>query len=201
MAATDIVRVVNKGTEDHVGTFDGKPYRIPAGGEALLDKEAAIKDFGNWDARNLGSEPRLRKREHEVQRLRGLRGVVAGSKIPVMVGGKGKYKDDGYPEEVLADQVWRERMPNVEIYLMDGTKVTTVLEDPEGTTLPLEDAPQEDLARTINAMKAEMEKMQRAFESTLEKQAQVEVPVDLPENAPRPKPKKAEVVAAQQTRE
>src|SRR5688500_14993889 len=123
----DIVRVVNKKDKPHKGALDGKPYEIPANGEAIIDREAAAKDFGNWEARNLGPRPRDRHRDKEWARVLGLYGLHRGARIPVRTEHGGPDLDEhGVPKEVLADLVAHEYLPAVEIYEMDGTRCTTV---------------------------------------------------------------------------
>lgn len=195
--ALDIVKVRNLGETDHVSAYNGERFVIRAGGELTIEREAAVKDFGNWEARNFSqTDARLRHREREFRRVRGLYGVHEGAKIPVRGPDGGPVLNkDGIPEETLADTVYRERLPKVEIYLMDGTKVTSVIEDPEGKDLPLDDAPAGDQVNAIASLQAQIKQMEGALSSLLDKQTQIEIPTDSPQ--PKPKASKPKVVSAQ----
>lgn len=194
--AFDLVRVKNVGDAPISGAYGGNGYLIPVGGDTLMETECAKKDFGDWDTRNLSkTEEKLRFRDRELRRVRGLYGVTPGAKIPVVThDGKADLDDHGVPKEVLADVVWKDRMPKVEIYSMDGTRLTTVIEDPEGESLPL-DGSSDDKDLALAEMRAQIDKLQDAIVGMQVKA--VDIPVDSPETAPRPTPKKAKVHAAQ----
>lgn len=196
-SAIDLVRVKNVGDQPISGAYGGNGYLIPVGGDSLMETECAKKDFGDWDSRNLSkTEEKLRFRDRELRRVRGLYGVTPGAKIPVVThDGKADLDDHGVPKEVLADLVWKDRMPKVEVYSMDGTRFTTVIEDPEGETLPLDGASSDDKDLALAEMKSQLAKLQDAIDGM--KAQPVAIPVDSPETAPRPTPKKAKVHAAQ----
>jgi len=71
----DIVVVKNVGPDDFKGAFNSKPFVIPAGGDAFLDREAAFIYFGDWNARNLGTDQKMQFRLMEVNRLKGMYGA------------------------------------------------------------------------------------------------------------------------------
>lgn len=192
----DIVRVRNLGDTSIEGSYGGVGYLIRPNETAMLETECAKKDFGDWDARNASkTEEKYRFRYREYLRVRGLYGVTPGARIPVMNNGQPEFGENGVPKEILADQVWKERVPKVEIELMDGSKVTTILEDPEGDSLPAGDIGSQDTDLVIAQMRADIEKLTSALEQV--KSEPVDIPVDSPETAPRPAPKKAKVHAAQ----
>lgn len=191
-----LVNIRNLGKEAIAGAFGGEPYLIPPGEQRMLGVECAKKDLGDWDTRNLSqNDEKLRFRWKEYLRVRGLYGVHEGAKIPVVKDGGPDLDERGVPREVLADTMWRERVPKVEITLLDGTKVVGVLDDPEGRDLPAGDATESDKDLALASLKAQMEQMQ----ATIDKMnaPRVDIPTDDPETAPRPQPKKAKVAAAQ----
>lgn len=196
MAALDLVRVRNLGDRPINGAYGGTGYLIPVGGETLMERECAIKDYGDFDARNLSmTEEKLRFRDREFRRIRGIYGVSPGARIPVVdSGGRPTLDEKGVPQETLADTVYMDRLPKVEIYLMDGTRVTTVIEDPEGETLPLEGASETDKDKALAEMKRQIEALTQSVVSMQEGKTQA--PVDSPQTD-RPKPKPAKVTASQ----
>lgn len=191
-----LVRVRNNGDQPLAGAYGGNPYLIRPGEESFMEVECAKKDFGDWDTRNLSpTEEKLRFRTREYARVRGLYGVTPGAKIPVRKDdGSPELNENGVPQEVLADLVWKDRVPKVEVLKMDGTRIVTVLEDPEGKDLPAGDTPSEDKDLALAQMKAEIEKLQNSVASM---QSQVSIPTDDPDTAPRPVAKKAKVASAQ----
>ena len=193
----DIVRVHNLGDTTLDGAYGGVGYMIRPGESAMLETEAAKKDFGDWDARNASkTEEKYRFRYREYLRVRGLYGVTPGARIPERdKNGRPVLNEHGIPKEVLADVVWQDRIPKVAIELMDGTKVVTVLDDPEGTDLPAGEGEGMETDLVIAQMRADIEKLTSALEKV--QATPVDIPVDLPETAPRPTPKKAKVAAAQ----
>lgn len=194
--AVDVVRVRNR--TDHVieGAFNANPYRIQPGGEVVMETEAAKKDFGDWDCRNLSKkEQRLRFRYNEYLRIRGQKGVLPGSKIPVLdEKGQPKFNESGVPEEILSDFVWKDRMDWVDIESLEGERYVTVLDDPEGDNLPKPDLEPDDKDLAIASLQSQIEKLNAAVVTMQEGQARA--PVDSPENA-RTKAKQPKVVAAQ----
>lgn len=193
--ALELCRVRNTGTRLLEGAYGGHPYSIPPGEERVLEVECAKKDFGDWDTRNLSkTEKRLQFRIEQLERLRGHYGCTPGAKIPVVdESGTPDLDEKGFPKEVLADVVWRQKMPNVEIHLMDGTRVVTVIEDPDGSDLPAPDLEPDSKDLIIASMKSDIEKLTQAV---VQMQSQPKAPVDSP-SAPRPRPKQAKVVASQ----
>lgn len=195
--ALDLVRVKNVGDTTLEGAYGGVGWLVHPGGELVMETEAAKKDWGDWDTRNLSkTEGHLRFRDREFRRVRGLYGVTPGARIPVVDrNGVPELDENGRPKEVLADTIWRERVPKVEIYSMDGTRFTTVLEDPEGADLPMDGTPSDDKDQAIAAMQSQIDKLLNAVADMQTKS--VDLPKDTPESAPRPQPKKAKVSAAQ----
>lgn len=185
----DVCRVKNLGSQPLIGAYDSQPYRIDPEETGLLDVECAKKDFGDWTLRNWGEGKNFRF--DEFQRIRGLKGIMEGSMVPT-----GNRTKEGTWEEVPSNLLLDDRMPKVEITLMDGSKVITVLEDPEGRTLPLENASQVDQAHAIESMQEQIAKLTDALDSMKNQQAHVEIPKDTPQSK-RPQQKKSDVVGSQ----
>jgi hypothetical protein len=186
-----VVRVKNLGKVALRGAFDGTAYVIEPGESAILDEECAIKDFGDWGQRNYGTEESTQYRKAEYLRLRGLYGVMPGTRIP-----SGKFNADGYPLEVPSEVLLAERMPKVEITTMDGRKIPTVIDDPEGNELPLEGGDSTDQNRAIEAMQDQIASLKDALESMRSQVPELDIPKDSPQGQ-RPKARKAEVLGSQ----
>lgn len=184
-----ICRVKNLGSKTLVGAYNSEPYRIDPGETALLDVECAKKDFGDWEERNYGEGRNYRLDEYA--RIRGLQGIMEGARVPT-----GEFDEDGRPIEVPSGLLLDDRMPKVEIHLADNSKVTTVLEDPEGKTLPLDETGGPDQVRAIESMQDQIKQLQDALESVKNQQNHVEVPKDTPQSK-RPQSKKPEVLGSQ----
>lgn len=194
--AVDLVNVTNVGDKPIEGSYGGNGYLIRPGETVAMEVECAKKDFGDYDARNRSkTEKRLRFREDQLNRIRGRYGVTPGAKVPISdENGNPSYDEKGVPKEILADLIWKDRLPKVEIHKWDGSRVVTVLEDPEGTNLPPgDDAEPDEKDAAIAAMRAEIEKLSSAV---VELQSTPKAPVDSPA-APRPRPKPAKVTASQ----
>lgn len=203
----DVVYVVNNGDKPHEGKLNGVPYVIPTDGERhIMDREAAVKDFGDWTARNLGPRPRDRKRDKEYTRILGLYGLHKGAMVPARSeNGQAVIEDDGRVKEVLSDNFRSKWLPKVEIFEQDGTKAITVIEDPEGKTLPLEGAAAEDVTRVVASQDERIAALERQLQETYNltaaSQETVSAPKDEPKTAKRPQGRKPEVTASQVSRD
>lgn len=169
----DIVRVTNLGSEDFKGAFNSQPFTIPAGGDAIIDREAAIIWFGDWTVRNLGTEQKHQFRRMEVERLKGLYGSHYDD----------PRDDPRIPAPLYAQEKWAQNKPFVKIEETDGTKVITILEDESGSTLPIADAPAHDVAAAVAAMQDQIIKLQDAVAEA--QGAAVKAPTDSPERGQR----------------
>ncbi len=169
----DIVRCRNLGSQDFKGSYDNKPFTVPAGSEAIIDREAAFIWFGDWNARNLGQDQKHQFRRMEVQRLRGIYGANYDD----------PREDPRISDPRTADEKWAFNKPHIEVYETDGRKLITVLEDESGTTLPIEDAPAEDVASAVAAMQDQINRLQAAVEEA--QGHDVKAPTDSPERGQR----------------
>ena len=202
----DIVQVKILGTKPHRGKLNGQPYEIPADGRLhIMDREAAVKDFGNWEARNLSSRPKDRWRDKEVARIRGLYGVHKGAQVPDRgPNGEAVLDEKGIPREVFSDTVASEWLPKVEIYDMEGNRYTTIFDDPSGESLPLAGAGQEDVTKVVSSQAEQLAAAQKQIDELREMVMEtrtIQAPKDDPATATRPKPKKVEATASQVARD
>ena len=166
----DIVIATNESDRDFHGRFNSVPFIIPAGGDAFIDREAAVLWFGDWTLRNIGHEDRTQFRLAELNRLKGLYG--AGYDDP--------REDPRVPSPRNAAEKWAANQPKVKLREADGTAIPTVIEDPSGETLSLEDAPQNDLARALSSMQAQMDALKAQMAENV---IPTDVPVDDPGSA------------------
>lgn len=112
----NIVRIANEGDTDFSMRY-GPLERlvIPAQGETFVTEEVAWHFLGRWWTDN--SNPRFRARVKEVERLRCLYGA--------------------YEDVVL----WERNKPKLAAYTPDGTRITTVIDDPDGLTSNIAQTP------------------------------------------------------------
>ncbi len=101
-----IVRVKNIGSSPFKSKYDSESYTVPPGSESLVPYAAMILWAGNPDARNI--DARQRNRTLEVNRIR--------------------VKYGAYENE----EKWAVNKPSLEFHTMDGERIWTVMDDPEG---------------------------------------------------------------------
>lgn len=162
----DMVRVRNLGDENLRIAYDSKATVIPPGQDGFVAKEAACAHFGVWWSQP-GGRPIDRK--EEARRVKGLYGCFPGSPV---------------------EGDWENSKPKVEIYEMDGTRVSTVIEDPEGVNLPVTERQDDShLRTTVQAMQEQLEKMQSQLDqkdSIISQGIATELPQeDTPDTAPK----------------
>lgn len=153
----DHVRVHNDGDVDLLVQFNSQPFLIPAGGAGLLPREAACKDFGNWDTRG-------EDRDREYRRLRGIYGTL-----------------EGQPGD---EERWKANRPKVRIFETTGEQVVTVIEDPQGKDLPVVGQALDETQSLIAEMRAEIDELKAARYPQVEA-ATGSIPEDTPANAPK----------------
>jgi hypothetical protein len=122
MASGDVVRLVNVGDTDFVDAFNGRSFRIPAGGQLMVDFDAMCLWLGHPDANNF--DPRNRVRVYEYDRLRTRYGVDAA-------GLKNSLDEVAFDSEEL----FRRMRPQLEAYDMAEQRIYTVADDPNGDLL------------------------------------------------------------------
>lgn len=142
----DVVRLRNVGAEQWVGKYANQDYRMNPGQEAIVSFAAACLWFGHPDAVDVDDRNRYRTEEHE--RLRVRYGV--------------------YDSPI---EVWDANTPNIEVHDLDGNRLITVVDDPEGKHLnPAVSSQQEKtlmveqmtrMQQQMKAMQAQMDQAER----------------------------------------
>lgn len=103
----NIVRLVNEGDRPFRMRYGPLEWlHLDAGQETAVIEEVAWHFLGRWWMDN--SNPRLRERANEYQRLRTL---------------YGSYE---------SDETWEQNRPRIIAYTMSGERITTVVDDPDG---------------------------------------------------------------------
>lgn len=189
------LRVLNKGESTFVDCYDGETFVVEPGEEALVPPDAVSLWFGDPSSTN---EDLNRARDIELDRLK----VRYGQYVAEL-----EASSNGTPPAV-----WEDRHPQFEVRTMTDEVVATVLSDPQGKSihdakqsisdqeslLELIKSQSEDLAK----LKAEFAAREREREALAEGKAtvdtpkqvaskrsrnqelRVDVPVELPEDAP-----------------
>lgn len=107
--ADQIIRLYNPTDEEWRGKFDSQVYVVPPGGESMAPYPALVCWFGNPATHN--ADKRNPERRKEFERLRAKYGV----------------------HEHL--ELWEKQRPHIECYTIDGQRIPTVVDDPEGVTV------------------------------------------------------------------
>lgn len=145
----EMVRLVNKGTEPFTDIYDNVRYTIAAGSEGFAPWEAMILWFGDPRARD--ADDRHKDRTDEYERLRQKYGV---------------YHEDGKFAEVV---------PHIEVYSLDGQRITTVAEDPEGVpsniSIPATPTNPAETVAKLAAMEKRLNELTAAIGTLPEEQA------------------------------
>lgn len=141
--AVDLVKVLNVDSKPFNGKWDNAVWRIDPGSETLVPKGAANLWFGDGA---LVDTLKRRDRSLAYDRLRSRYGAYE------------------------RDDIWEANKPNVEVYDLDGNRVWTIIEDPEGNTLvnasgPLDPSRRrgDDLEHQLKDMQRQMDALQRAI--------------------------------------
>lgn len=171
----DVVIAKNESDSAFRGKYNNVPFVIPAGGDQIIDREAAIVWFGDWNARNIGDNEHLQYRSKEELRLRGMYGASFDD----------PRDDPRIPEPKTGEQKWETNRPRIKLFETDGKPIVSVLDDPDGTDLPIEQAPTENLAAAMADMQKQIADMQSRLEKAQEAAATVEIPEDDPGEAPK----------------
>ena len=171
----DVIVARNRGDKPFEVKFNSRITTIPAGGEAIIDREAAVVWFGDWEARNVGKAEMHQFRSQELARLKGLYGAHFDD----------RPGDPRTPEPLTADEKWVRYCPQIELYNTSNERIIGILDDPTGHSLPLEDAPSDVLAAAVNRMQSEMEDLKAQIAAANEAKATIDIPVDSSENSPQ----------------
>ncbi len=157
--ALESVRLVNPGPNAFRNRFEGRWYEIPVGTEVVLDERM----MWQWLGRPyLVDKPDDKARTEEYLRLRAL----YGSDYP-------EIRDGQVVKN--AEQRWDELKPSLEAFKLDGTRLITVVDDPEGAQItPAEQATKAEQANidsTIAEMREQIAALQR-----LQGEGRVDIP-------------------------
>jgi hypothetical protein len=144
----DMVRLVNKGTDTFTDTYNNTRYTIAAGSEGFVPWDAMCLWLGDPRARD--ADERHRDRTDEYARLREKYGVYHQDKLFAGV------------------------VPQLEVYTLDGKRITTVAEDPEGEPTDIKvgvpSANAADTAAEIDALRRQVEQLTSAVNTLPESQ-------------------------------
>lgn len=152
----DFVRCVNKGSDNMIFTWGGKDYLVRGNSEAFVPFQAMATRFGHPQS-GVAVNGHLPSRDYELRRLEGQFGVSS-------------FLSRSTGKTVL--ELMQERMPPVEFYQLDGTRIVTVMDDPEGSiNLESMDAGTPNDPATLQAMLFQMREKQKYLEQALEAQA------------------------------
>lgn len=147
------VRVKNTGNSERVLRWDGGRYRIPPGAESIVPYGAMARWAGDPNATDTGPGS---ARRSEVARLTILHGV--GVPDP----GK-EDSDPGMPNDNPLGQVEND----LEFSTLDGDRITTILDDPEGDHLkPSTQTEQENrfLQDQVTSLSRQLQQMQATLD-------------------------------------
>lgn len=125
----ELCRIVNKGKVPFVSKWEGNKFTIKPGSEIMVTRDAANRWTGNATVFDDG---KVNARREEYNRLRVLYGA---------------YEND---------TKWEENQPHLAVYDLDGNRIITVIDDPEGTQV--QPAP---IDRTTRSMQEQLEDMER----------------------------------------
>lgn len=138
-----IVRVKNVGTERFSDMYNSQPTMIDPGGETLVSMDAVALWLGDPNTRDI--DARRRERTDEFERLLTRYGV---------------YQNE---------HTWHQTRPQLEVFTLEGVRIATVAEDPQGEGLDIvvsNDSTTETLLRTqLDSMKNQMDAITSALSS------------------------------------
>lgn len=154
----DTVRIRNVGTLPWSDKWNNQLYRCQPNGEALVPFAGVCLWFGHPSAIDVPNDPKQRYRTEEFQRLCVKYGVY-------------DRHEEFVPGQVFVDDRGKDKnpIPQIEVYDLEGERLTTVLEDPDGTSMaPFSQAEQETLD-----LRVQIAQLQRQMQ-TLVQQAAVQ---------------------------
>lgn len=145
----DTVRIRNIGNREWADKWNNQRYRCQPNGEALVPFAGVCLWFGHPSAVDIPNDPKQRYRTEEFQRLCVKYGVY-------------DHHDEFIPGQVFQDERGKDKnpLPQIEAFDLEGNKLVTVLEDPEGTSLApfsLEEQQNLDLRTQIAHLQRQMQ--------------------------------------------
>lgn len=141
----DVVRITNQGTDEFRQKHGGRLYRIPPGSTAIVSFEAMCLWLGHPDAVDIDKKRRFRS--DEFRRLCVKWGV--------------------YEHHNLAD----ERFPKLLVEDIEGDRIITVVDDPEGKHLTPDVQTRAERDRLQDQMQA-MQRQMAALQAQIQQQSQ-----------------------------
>jgi hypothetical protein len=159
MNANEAIRLRNVGPTLWSDMFNGVTYQCPPGGETIVSFEAVCLWLGHPDAVDLG--PGKTYRTDELHRLRIKYGVLDVLVEDPLSGHNVKTMEPCCP--LSQDTQWDRNKPKLEAFTINGERIVTVVDDPDGrelTPAATSMAEQEGLQVQLKAMQKQMEQMQ-----------------------------------------
>lgn len=149
-----MVRIVNKGDKTFRDMFANQTYEVEPGKSTFVPFDAAALWFGHPDVFDVS--PRQRPRTDLFKRLRLRYGAYDQTE-----------EVNGKDVPVGADVVWERNKPQVEVYTLEGKRLNTVVDDPEGrnVTIDDEDASTRDMSLRMQALENELRLLREAQKS------------------------------------
>lgn len=146
--AGEVVRIINNSDRDFDGMYANQKYSIPSGREAIVPSEAMWLWLGHPEAVNLGPNRNYRHEEYERLRVR-----------------YGAFDERDRDDNTItpADEKWEQNKPLIEAWDLEGNRIVTVVDDPEGkdkTPATSSIAQQDLLVQQMEAMERRMKAMQ-----------------------------------------
>lgn len=145
MARLNLVRIVNTDTRTFTSLYAGDRYTVAPGGEEIVPFEAACLWFGNPKLKDINAKER--HRTVEFKRLR--------------------VKYGAYDNEELFEAI----RPKVEVYTLEGERVSTVAEDPYGLSVEVkfehDHIDPHDLASEVLALRGQLSALVGALDGQL----------------------------------
>jgi hypothetical protein len=165
MASGEVIRIHNVGDTDFVDAFNGRPYRIPANGQLMVDFDAMCLWLGHPDANDF--DPRNRVRLAEYERIRSRYGIDARAL---------ELSLDKIPFD--SDDLFRAMRPKLECFNMAGDRVLTVADDPDGDLLVPDTSEATSEIGLLTARLQAMEVEQRNLRQQLASQQRTQTALD-----------------------
>lgn len=173
-ASRFVVRVQNVSQSIFRDAFDGQQYVIPAGAAAIVPVNAVKLWMGDWTKRNLDAV--MRERDWEVERLKIRLAVYSDGWCATHGSRSGKRPD----EQCRCEGIRPLPEPALEVFDMAGTRISTILEDPEGLGLDPVVSGDVEKERLLELLREQQMRL-RAIESQIAGQGGIAIE-DIPED-------------------
>jgi hypothetical protein len=147
--AGEVVRLKNKGKTQFVGKYAQTRYAVEPGGELIVPREAMWHWFGRPFLVDTGKH---KDRTTEWKRLQTLYGLF----------------DD---EAGSYDEKFKQNVPQVEVYDLDGERIITVIDDPTGANI----SPADQTRQEKELLDEQIAKMRQELNALQAAQAQVQL--------------------------